>query len=306
VSAASDNPIISISSHVMRGSVGNRACVFVLETLGHAVWSVPTVILPWHPGQGRSTRLTLDPGAFSAALAELSASKWRGEARAALTGYFADAGQVHAAAALIRTFRAENPDFVYLCDPVIGDHGGLYVPEDVAVAIRDALLPLATMTTPNRFELGWLAGMPVESNHEILAAATALNIPQTIVTSAHAMMAASIANLLVCSGKAILAEHRALEGAPNGTGDLFSALYLSRVLCGASPEDALQLSSASVFEIAARSVKAGSDSLLLSAEAAAIRTPMAMVTTRNLVNPAVARRRPKQTGPGEVIFADPK
>lgn len=42
--------IIVISSHVVRGSVGNRAAVFALEIFGHPVWAVPTVILPWHQG----------------------------------------------------------------------------------------------------------------------------------------------------------------------------------------------------------------------------------------------------------------
>ena len=34
--------VISISSHVVRGSVGNRAVVFALETLGYPVWALPT------------------------------------------------------------------------------------------------------------------------------------------------------------------------------------------------------------------------------------------------------------------------
>ena len=51
--------IIVISSHVVRGTVGNRAAVFALETLGHPVWAVPTVILPWHPGHGPSRRIAI-------------------------------------------------------------------------------------------------------------------------------------------------------------------------------------------------------------------------------------------------------
>jgi pyridoxine kinase len=295
VSVPTRNAIISISSHVMRGSVGNRAAAFALETLGHAVWSVPTVILPWHPGQGRATRIKLDSDGFSAALHELATSKWRGEVAAILTGYFADAGQVRAAADLIRAFRQANADIPYLCDPVIGDHGGLYVAQDVATAIRDELLPLASMATPNRFELGWLTQMPVETNAQILDAAAALDLRQTIVTSAHAMMAGSIANLLAMPGKAVLVEHRALETAPNGLGDLLSALYLSHTLAGAPPQDALQKAAASVFEIATRSVKQGSDELLLETETAAMRTPMAAVTIRNIIVPSSAKPRKTAT-----------
>ncbi|MBE0694401.1 MAG: pyridoxal kinase, partial [Aquamicrobium sp.] len=44
---AAPRAVIVISSHVARGTVGNRAAVFALETLGLPVWAVPTVILPW-------------------------------------------------------------------------------------------------------------------------------------------------------------------------------------------------------------------------------------------------------------------
>ena len=36
--------VIAISSHVARGSVGNRAMVFALERLGFEVWAVPTIV----------------------------------------------------------------------------------------------------------------------------------------------------------------------------------------------------------------------------------------------------------------------
>lgn len=283
--------IISISSHVMRGSVGNRASAFALEILGHPVWSVPTIVLPWHPGQGASTRLKLDEADFTAALSELANSRWHSEVGGAMTGYFASAGQVRAAADLIRAFRQADHEFIYLCDPVIGDSGGLYVAEEVACAIRDELLPLASIATPNRFELGWLADMPVESNAEILKAAHAINVPAVITTSAHAMMAGSIANLLVEGQKSILAEHRALDRVPNGLGDLFSATFLSHRLNGQSLEEALRLAVSTVFEVAARSVKANSDELLLEKEAQSIKTPMAMVAMRSLaLSPRQAKR----------------
>ena len=283
--------ILCISSHVMRGGVGNRAAVFALETRGHRVWSVPTVILPWHPGHGRSTRIAIETTAFASALEDLKGSKWLGEVRAAMTGYFADAGQVRAAADLIRAFKAADPDFVYLCDPVIGDAGGLYVAEAVAAAIRDELLPLADLATPNRFELGWLAGAPVDDNAAIAAAARRTGIARLVSTSAHAMMKGSIANLLIEGDRQVLAEHQALEAAPNGLGDLFSALLLSHVVEGRPAEEALRLSTSSVFEIAARSIRAGADELLLQAEAASLKTPMASVALRHLVGPGLVRKR---------------
>ena len=50
VTSAMPRAVIVISSHVVRGTVGNRAAVFALETLGFPVWAVPTVTLAWHPG----------------------------------------------------------------------------------------------------------------------------------------------------------------------------------------------------------------------------------------------------------------
>ena len=71
--------VIVISSHVARGSVGNRAAVFALETLGHPVWAVPTVLLPWHPGHGPATRIVPDADQFSAFMKDLERAPWLGE-----------------------------------------------------------------------------------------------------------------------------------------------------------------------------------------------------------------------------------
>ena len=39
-----------------------------------------------------------------------------------------------------------------VCDPVLGDDGKLYVPEDQVTIYRDVVLPCATILTPNQFE----------------------------------------------------------------------------------------------------------------------------------------------------------
>ncbi|MBN9136888.1 MAG: pyridoxal kinase, partial [Phyllobacterium sp.] len=85
--APSSNAVIVISSHVVRGSVGNRAAVFALETLGHPVWAVPTVVLPWHPGHGPAKRIVPEPQQFDDLIADLERAPWLGEVRAIMTGY---------------------------------------------------------------------------------------------------------------------------------------------------------------------------------------------------------------------------
>ena len=283
--------IIVISSHVVRGSVGNRAAVFALETLGHPVWALPTVVLPWHPGHGRSTRLTFAEADFDHAIDDLIAAPWLPEVKAVLSGYFGNAAQARSVARLVAALREKNPDLFYACDPVIGDAGGLYVPQPTAEAIRDHLIPLASLATPNRYELAWLAGAPLEDNNAIMEAALALGPSRMLVTSAVPMMTGSTGNLYLSGRNALFAEHRTIEKAPNGLGDLLAAIFLSRLLSGMDEERALQLTTASVYEVLARAVKRGSDELTLAADASSLSTPMAMVQMRRLLHPSQRKKK---------------
>ena len=280
--------VIVISSHVVRGTVGNRAAVFALETLGHPVWALPTVILPWHPGHGRATRVAISGDDFDAIVSDLIRAPWRGEVRAVLSGYLGSAAQARSVARLLESLRADNPDLLYMCDPVCGDDRGLYVPEETAVAIRDSLIPLASIATPNRFELAWLAGTPLKTNAAIIEAAQALGPPRMLVTSALPMMAGSTGNLYLSGRSALLAEHRIVPNPPNGTGDLLSAIFLSRLMEDLPEEKALMTATASVFEIVARTARRGADELTLEQDASSISTPMAMVNMRHLLHPARA------------------
>jgi pyridoxine kinase len=275
--------VIVISSHVVRGSVGNRAAVFALETLGHQVWALPTIVLPWHPGHGRSTRLTFAETDFRA--------PWIGEVKAVLSGYFGNAAQARSVAKLVASLRERNPELLYVCDPVMGDLGGLYVPEATAEAIRDHLIPLASLATPNRYELAWLSGAALDDNNAVMEAALSLGPSRMLVTSAVPMMAGGTGNLYLSGKHALLAEHRLVENPPNGLGDLLAALFLSRLLSGMEDEKALQLATASVFEVLARAVKRGSNELMLASDASSLSTPMAMVQMRHLVHPAQRRKK---------------
>lgn len=288
----SQGAVIVISSHVVRGSVGNRAAVFALESLGFPVWALPTVVLPWHPGHGPSTRLTFDEHAFDQAIDDLIRAPWLPEVKAVLTGYFGNAAQPRSVARLIRALRARNPDLLYVCDPVMGDVGGLYIREETAAAIRDELVPLASVATPNRYELEWLVGGKLSSNAEIIEAALSLGPSRMLVTSAVPMMAGGTGNLFLSGKHALLAEHRLIDNPPNGLGDLTSALFLARLLAGVPDERALQLTTASVFEVLARTAKRSGDELTLESDASSLSTPMALVQMRHLMHPA---QRPKRS-----------
>lgn len=282
--------VIVISSHVARGSVGNRAAVFALETLGHPVWAVPTVILPWHPGHGRATRIVPPAEQFAALLKDLERAPWLGEVAAVLSGYLGDAGQAENVASLVRAVRARNADALYVCDPVMGDAGGLYVPEATAAAIRDKLLPLADLATPNRYELEWLTGARLPDLRSTIAAALHTGPRMMLVTSAPSLMSGGTGNLLLTSSEALLAEHRMIDQPPNGLGDLTGAVFLARLLAGMPAAKALQSTTASVFEILARTAKRGADELTLETDAQSLSHPMAMVHLRHLTHPGRDRR----------------
>lgn len=277
--------VIVVSSHVARGSVGNRAAVFALECLGFPVWAVPTVILPWHPGHGRATRIVPPPEQFMALMADLERAPWLGEVGAVLSGYLGDASQADAVAGLVRAVKTKNPASLYICDPVLGDSDGLYVPEPTAIALRDRLIPLADIATPNRYELEWLTGVELPDMKSTIAAALHAGPPTMLVTSAPAMMAGGTGNLLLDSNHALLAEHRVIAQPPNGLGDLTAAIYLARIMAGQPPAKALQTTTAAVYEILARTAKRGGDELQLETDAQSLSHPMAMVQLRHLLHP---------------------
>ena len=282
--------VIVISSHVVRGSVGNRAAVFALETLGFPVWAVPTVLLPWHPGHSRATRIVPEPEKFAALMSDLAGSPWLGEVTAVLSGYLGDAEQAGPIAELVAAVRARNPKALYVCDPILGDLGGLYVPQPVAEAFRDRLLPIADIATPNRYELAWIAGTPLDDMRAVMAAALQAGPPTMLVTSAPAMMAGGTGNLLLTPSEALLSEHRIIERPPNGLGDLTAAVFLARLLDGQPAAKALQSATAAVFEILARTTKRGADELTLETDAESLSHPMAMVHLRHLTHPSRPRR----------------
>ena len=176
--------VIVISSHVIRGSVGNRAAVFALETtgasgLGLADGYPALASRPWprdaSDGWCRGFR-PVDRRSDPRAVDGRSPCRpfWIPRCRPR---------RPKRVARLVEALRVKNPDLFYACDPVMGDAGGLYVPEATAIAMRDRLLPLASLATPNRFELSWLCGVELETNTALLEAALSLGPPRMLVTS---------------------------------------------------------------------------------------------------------------------------
>lgn len=272
INAPAKPAVIAISSHVARGTVGNRAIVFALETLGFPVWSVPTITLPWHPGHGPSTRIVPQEETFARFMEDLTNSPWLTEVGAVLTGYLGGESQATAIADLITEARKRNPGLLYVCDPVIGDDGGLYVPDETAVAIRDRLLPMADIATPNRFELQWLTGKQGD------AVKLAKNLGPSTVLVTSAFDDGHTGNLLVTEDQSLTATHSAISRPPNGLGDLTASLYLAHRLSNRSPMTALSRTTSSVFELLQNSLARGADELTLESDSSSITQPTLQIS----------------------------
>ncbi len=279
--------IIVISSHVVRGTVGTRAAAFALEVLGFPVWTVPTITLPWHPGHtavaGSGERIVADDHQFAAMLDQLTSSPWISEVGGILSGYLGSAGQASAVSRLVQGVKQRNSEAVFVLDPVIGDHGKLYVPEEQAEAIRQELLPLADMTTPNPFELQWLAKSTEEATNEILLEVARSVGPNTVVvTSAQGMMRNHIGNLMLDGDAAMLAEHQRFEDVPNGLGDLTAALLLAHRLDGKSSPEMLKTATASVYEVMRTAINSNAEELTLERNLGSLLKPTSQVAMRTL------------------------
>ena len=217
--------ILSISSQVVWGPVGNSAAVPALQALGHEVLSLPTITLSNHPGHGQPAGFHTQSDDMARMLAALEKLGALDRLDAVMTGYFASAGQVEEVARLLA--RIEVP--FLLVDPVMGDHGRLYVPVEVAEAIRDHLVPRATCLTPNGFELAWLSGSEVGDEPGAIAAARALGIREVLATSIPAE-GGRLATLLIAGDEVHNVTTPRLHGVPHGTGDFLSGLYLGQRL----------------------------------------------------------------------------
>ena len=222
--------VLAISSHVARGPVGLAATVPALQHLGHEVWALPTVLLSSRPGLGRLVKRDVSAADLSDMLSALEADGCWPSLDAVLAGYFPSPQGVVAAAQAIRRIKAAKPGIAVLVDPVIGDAGRLYVAQATAEAIRDALLPLASIATPNLFELGWLTGTTPGHPADVGSGARAISVPPTVVVTSAAETETAIATLLVGKDERIERETPKRAGIPNGAGDLFAGLFLGHSL----------------------------------------------------------------------------
>ena len=101
-----------------------------------------------------------------------------------LTGYIGSLTVMDAIVDVVKRLQELNPGLRYVCDPVMGDNGRMYVPEGCLQAFRDSVLPLASVVTPNQFEAELLTGRAVRSERDAVAVCDDLHAmgPTTVVS----------------------------------------------------------------------------------------------------------------------------
>lgn len=269
--------VLSISSQVAMGHVGNSASAFALRRLGHEVWDVPTVVLSHHPGHGAPAGLTL-PSETVAAM--VGAIVGRARPDAVFAGYLADPANAGTVAATVERLRETGPAAFFL-DPILGDSdSGVYVRDGVVEAVRERLLPLADVIFPNRFELGLLAEHPVDTEAEALGAARLLigQGPKAVICTSAPMRRGESGALVVTAQAAHRVSLSLIPDAPHGTGDLFAGLVAAKRLEGWPMLEAAAHAVAAVHAVIAWSRALSSPDLALVVGQAAVLDPPSPAT----------------------------
>ncbi|EIN06237.1 Ribokinase-like protein [Punctularia strigosozonata HHB-11173 SS5] len=181
---ASDR-VLSIQSHVAFGYVGGKAAVFPLQCLGYDVDVVNTVNFSNHSGYGRFGGSRTNAAELKTIFDIMSQNGLLRPSRL-LTGYIPGGEAVSAVAELAERLRKENPDLIYLLDPVLGDAGKLYVAPDV-IPIYRSMLPLSTIITPNWFEVETLTEVEIKDPASLKEAFRVLHetygVPHAVMSS---------------------------------------------------------------------------------------------------------------------------
>jgi pyridoxine kinase len=278
--------VLTISSWVARGHVGNSATTFPLMRLGHDVCAMPTVVLAHHPGHAPEPS-RVDMPDLLAMGTDILSSPTPHPVDGILIGYVAVMPQILPIAGLVAEARASKAGIPALIDPVCGDDGELYVDERIVAEIAGHLLPLADIVTPNVTELAALAAPERVaeatgwSEAEIVHHARRLGVPVTVVTSVPDGPD-SIANLVITSAAIHRIATPRIGTDVHGTGDLLAVLILAGLLAGSDAVAATSRAAAIVHDILAETLRLGRDELALAAAQDFIGAPRttAMVTVR--------------------------
>jgi pyridoxine kinase len=273
--------VLSIQSHVTFGYVGNKAATFPMQLHGVDVCPIHTVNFANHSGYPvvKGSRTTADQ--LDALLDGLRSNNLLSRVTHVLSGYIGTAEVLAGVAAFVAAERHARrhqgtggcADIVFLCDPVCGDEGKLYVTQAVLDGYRQALAT-ADIATPNGFEAQVLSGMSVRSAEEAQKATRwfldSFPLLDVIVIKSFADVGADPNNefifLLAASRSLSQQVHVCIpriDGYFTGTGDLFAAMFLVNWTAERNLEKAVVRACCCLHDVIAFTKMKGSKELLV-------------------------------------------
>ncbi|XP_058799862.1 pyridoxal kinase [Phymastichus coffea] len=221
--------VLSIQSHVVSGYVGNKSATFPLQLLGFEVDVINSVQLSNHTGYKVFKGQVLNEEDLSQ-LVDGLAENDLDDYTHLLTGYSRSASFLRRIAELVKALKQKNPKLIYVCDPVLGDNGHMYVPQELKEIYQKEIVPLADIVTPNQFELELLTGKKVDTATELKDAILGLHkMGPKIVAVSSCDIGDKLTSVTSTTkdNKMIKIEVPKIPASYTGSGDLFAALFLA-------------------------------------------------------------------------------
>ncbi|OFM02426.1 pyridoxal kinase [Corynebacterium sp. HMSC071F07] len=261
--------ILSIQSHVTFGHVGNSAAVFPLQRAGHEVWPVHTVNFSNHTGYGDWGGPMLPASDVTSIIDGIEKRGAFEKIDAILSGYQGGPDIAGAIIDAVNRIKAVNPKALYACDPVMGNaKSGCFVSDEIPPLLRDKVVPVADIITPNQFELGYLTGHEVgtlEQTLEAVKAAQEIGPKTVLVTSVkRPETPEDIIEMLAVDGdRAYIVATPHLPFKRNGSGDVTAALFTGHYVETHDAKLALKRTASSVYDLLHNTYEADSQELQL-------------------------------------------
>ncbi|XP_047207932.1 pyridoxal (pyridoxine, vitamin B6) kinase b isoform X1 [Girardinichthys multiradiatus] len=243
--------VLSIQSHVVRGYVGNKSASFPLQVLGFEVDSINSVQFSNHTGYShwKGQVLTADElhvlyeGIKLNNVHQYDYVLTGGYLSSYLhCGYTRDTSFLEMVVDIVQELKRANPNLVYVCDPVLGDHGSMYVPQNLYPVYKNKVVPVADIITPNQFEAELLTGKNISSQKDAVEVMDLLHAmgPDTVVITSSDLPPRLGDRFLVSLGsqrhvrpdgsrttQRVRIEVPKVDAVFVGTGDLFAAMLLA-------------------------------------------------------------------------------
>lgn len=268
--------ILSIQSHVAYGHVGNSAAVFPLQRLGHEVWPVLTVNFSNHTGYGAWRGPLIAPADVTDVITGIEERGAFTACDAVLSGYQGSPAIAEVIVDAVRRVKEANPEATYTCDPVMGNaKSGCFVNPEIPPVIREKVVPVADILTPNQFELGFMTDTDPHTLDEVLESADKARAmgPSTILVTSVETGEDTIGLMAVNDEGAWLVETPLLPMKANGSGDITAALFTAHLHDSGSAEVAVGRTVSSVYAVLKDTLESGERELRLVAAQDAIASP---------------------------------